>query len=498
MKSGACESRARWLLSAVVSNDIRFRDVPFQLPNATGNFTITDTGGPGLTPKACIIVLSGATAIGTETNPARVAIGLTDGTNAIAMAWMAEHGVVDTNADTGRRRANDKILNLTATTAEALAVGATFVSLGTNALTINMEHASTLRGFVRFMYGAQLQAKVTTVTSALLVNTAVNSPSLGFQADGVICISARTAWNVDAGLANAIASIGCAGRLPSISQACMNVVAGDRISPTSVGQKPRDDRVLSIVISTAGVITEAVAIEVTAFNADDIEFTTREIGEAIGIGMLAFSLNGEKCHAGCPALNSDTMGISSYTTPGFRARALFVLGQAAATVNTLDTTTGAMSIGVFSPATVATGEYAAKWNDADAQSTSISTSALTENQIVHVESKWAARVNRITATGFDYNVLVTASADLPTVVFSIGEQPPYTPFVSKARILGIPRGAGGPGKPKIGLTKRLHVEAVARGRVPGKPARAPAKVPLAKPSTLPLENRGLPRRRLPS
>jgi len=70
-----------------VSNEIIIRDVAFTLPNATGNFTITDTGGPpGLTPKACIIVLSGATGTGSETNPARCSIGLTDGTNAIAMA----------------------------------------------------------------------------------------------------------------------------------------------------------------------------------------------------------------------------------------------------------------------------------------------------------------------------------------------------------------------------------------------------------------------------
>ena len=410
-------------------NQIIVRDVPFTLPNATGNFTITDTGGPGLTPKACIIVLSGATGTGSETNPARCSIGLTDGTNAIAMGWMAEHGVLAANADTGRRRANDKILNIPGTANEALGVGAAFVSVGTNALTINVDTASVLKGFVRFMYGANLTAKVTTVASHGTVDNAVSSPSLGFQADGCFLISSRTQWNVDAGLANVIESFGFAGRLPSLTQACMNVCAGDRIDPTSVGQNPRSNRALSIVISTAGVMSEAVAIEVTNFAADTIEFTTRELGEVIGIGILAFSLNGEKCYADLATLNSGTSGISSYTTPGFRARALFLLGQAGATANTLDSTTGAMSIGVYAPPTGSppaggsAGGSFAKWNSADNQSTSITTCSIAADQVVHVESKWAARIVTTTPTGFDYNVLVTASADLPTVVFSVGELP---------------------------------------------------------------------------
>jgi len=466
-----------------VSNEIIIRDVAFTLPNATGNFTITDTGGPpGLTPKACIIVLSGATGTGSETNPARCSIGLTDGTNAIAMGWMAEHGVIAANADTGRRRANNKILNIPVTSSEALGVGATFVSVGVNALTINVDTASVLKGFVRFIYGAHFTAKVTTVTSAAIINTAVNSPSLGLQADGCFLTSARTAWNTDAGLANTIISIGCAGRLPSITQACMNVCAGDRIDPTSVGQKPRNDRALSIVISTAGVITEAVAIEVTAFNADDIEFTTRDLGEAIGIGILAFSLNGEKCFADLAVLNSDTTGVSSYTTPGFRARALFLLGQAGATANTLDTTTGAMSIGVFSPATGSAGGSFAKWNSADNQGTSITTCSIAEDQAVHVESKWAARVVRITATGFDYNVLVAASADLPTVVFSVGEQPP--PAVKRPALQRILQGVRQVGRVFRGLPLTRPVRGGAVRPAPAvqrAPASQPARLQAAKP-----------------
>ena len=400
--------------------EIFIRDVAFTLPNATGAFTITDTGGPGLTPKAAIIFLSGGTVLGTETNTARFGMGMTDGTTTLALSWMAEHNVVDTAADTGRRRANDKILNLTGTASEALAVGATFTSFGVNAMTINMEHASTLLGWVRFFYGANLSAKVAGISGNVLLDGAVNSPSLGFQADGVIAMSGRTQWNTDAGLANAIVSYGFAGRLPSISQTCMGLVAEDRQSPTSVGTLPRNNRILSIIQSTAGVVTEVASIEVTAFNADDIEFTTRDGAEAMGIGFLAFSLGGEKCFADIPVLNSDTMGISQYTDAGFQARSLMVVGQAAPTVGTISSTHGAMSYACFSPQT---GQNAMKANDADNLGVSVATSAALTGQFVHVESHWAAGLSKITATGFEYVVSVTAPADLPTVVFSIGEQP---------------------------------------------------------------------------
>ena len=421
-----------------MSNEIIFRDVAFTLPNATGNFTITDTGGPGLTPKACIIVLSGATGTGSETNPARISVGLTDGTAAIAIGLMAEHNVLAANADTGRRRANNKILNIPTTTTEALGVGATFVSVGTNALTINVDTASVLKGFVRFFYGAQLSAKVVTVTSDATSGNSVTCPSLGFTPDGVIAMSARTAWNTDAGLNNVIFSMGFAGRLPSPSQACVGICAQDLANPTSVGMKARNDRLLSIVISTAGVVTEPVSIELTAWNADDVTLTTRETGEAMGIGLLAFSLNGEKCFADLPALNSDALGVSSYVGAGFKARALMTVGSAAATANTIDSTVGAMSIGVYSPATGTAGGSMAKWNSADAQSTSVTTCSIASDQFHHVESKWAARVVGITATGFDYNVLVSASADLPTLCFFIGVQPP--PAVKRPALQRIIQG----------------------------------------------------------
>ena len=408
-----------------MGNEIIVRDVPFTLPNASGAFTITDTGGPaGMTPKACIIVLSGASGTGGETNPARISIGLTDGAAAIAIGLMAEHNVLATLADTGRRRANNKILNLPVTTTEALGVGATFTSVGVNALTINVDTASVLKGFVRFMYGANLSAKLVTVSSPTTDNTAFNSPSLGLVADAVLAISARTVWNTDAGLNNVIFSMGFAGRLPSTSQACVGICAQDLASPTSVGMKARNDRLLSIVISTAGVVTEAISIQLTAWNADDVELTTRDTaGEAIGVGLLAFSLNGERCVADLPALNSDTLGVSSYAGAGFKARALFTVGSAAATANTLDATVGAMSFGVYAPATGSAGGSMAKWNSADAQTTSVTTCSIASDQFHHVESKWAARVVAITVTGFDYNVLVSASADLPTLCFSFGEDP---------------------------------------------------------------------------
>lgn len=409
--------------------EIYIRDVAFTLPNAIGNFTITDTGGPGLTPKAALLVLSGATALDTITAHARMSVGMTDGTNHRAMAWMAEDSVLATNADTGKRLANDKVLNITGTAAEGLQVGATFVSFAANAITINVDAASTLRGFVRFFSGSDLQVNVTSLVGSATSNTAVSTTAPGFMPDGAIFIGTRTTndFGVDTGLANAHVSIGAAGRLSSTTQACFGLVAGDREDPTSTGCKPRNDRVCAFIASSAGTISETASLELTSWDATGLTLTTRNGSTAITTAILSLRLGGEKFYADMATLNSNTSGISSYTTPGFGARAITIAGQMGSTVGSIDSTKGAFS---FGGATTATGGVSAGWNSVDGLSavqsqtqSYVSSTSMLSMPESGASKFWECSLSEITATGFDYNVTATDTSDVPTLILSIGEQP---------------------------------------------------------------------------
>lgn len=407
--------------------EIYIRDVAFTLPNATGNFTITDTGGPGLTPKAAMIVLSGASALDTITSHARLSVGITDGTNHRATAWMAEDDVLASVGDTGKRLANDKVLNLTGTAAEGLQVGATFVSFAANAITINVDAASVLRGFVRLFYGADLLANVTSIVGAASTDTSTTAP--GFTPDGAIFIGSRTTndYGVDTGLANAHVTIGAAGRLPSTSQGCISLVAEDRPASgnSSSACKPRDNRVATMLASSSGTITETASLSLKSWDASGLT-VTNDAATAMTVAVLSLKLNGEKCHAGCPTLNTDTLGVSSYTDPGFTPRALMLAAQVAPTINTADSTAGGgFSLGVV---TMGTGSYCAGWNDNDDKSTTeadclVSSSKMIDFPESAVSRFWAAELSSMTASGFDYNVTNAHSVDLPTLVFAIGEQP---------------------------------------------------------------------------
>jgi hypothetical protein len=415
-----------------VSNEIYIRDVSFTLPNATGNFTITDTSGgqvSGLTPKAAMIVLSGATALDTLTAHARVSIGFTDGTNTRAVASFAEDNAASGVADTGRRFGNSRILNITGTASEALGVGATFTSFAANAITINVDTASTLMGFVRFFYGANLSANVTSFVGNATVNLTATTTAPGFTPDLVFAVCPRTAadFGADAGAATGIISIGAAARLPSITQACLVNVAEDvAVGVTSVGSKPHDNRILAFLTSVGGVITETATLELTSFDANGFTVTTRDGSVALTGMYLSLSLNGEKCHAGCPVLLSSTAGIKSYTTPGFQPRAVAIFGQKAPTVNTGSTVFGAFSIG---GATMVTPDVTAGWNDNDNVGTSqaecvVSASKMLDMPAGAASRWWTAALTRMTASGFDYEVMAADTVDLPTVVVAIGEQPP--------------------------------------------------------------------------
>jgi hypothetical protein len=173
----------------------------FQLPTTTGNFQITTSALGGRVPKMAVFSLCNAeSAEGTFATPAGEEgfhnFGATDGTNHWSAMSCTESG---TNND-NRGYVTNQCLYMT-NAAGTLMLAASFVSLDTNGITINITtlnaELQSKRGFVQFFAGADCHAEVGTINGE---TDGSATKTLGFTPEGLLITDVRMAATGLAGL----------------------------------------------------------------------------------------------------------------------------------------------------------------------------------------------------------------------------------------------------------------------------------------------------------
>ncbi len=321
---------------------------------------IVPSGGPGTNPKAAIFIVSGATALDTLTSPARVSIGMTDGTTQLVNSLMEEDNNVltVTSADTGNRFDNTMVISTCLTTAETIDSEANFVAWTNDGVAINWVDfpASALRGHVIFFYGSDLSADVVSFTPSATSNTEVIQTGLSFAPDALIGLSSWNAHSDGGSGASARMSIGFATNYGgSIQQASRTHFDQDRNTGTS--SIHRTNRFLSRLTATA----ETASFEVTSFTSDGFGITTR--GGSLGspCAILALKVDGARSRVVSTIIDTTGANQKYVESFGFKPKTALFLGGGATASNTLSTT---QDNGAFLGAAVSTSEeFSTSWLD---------------------------------------------------------------------------------------------------------------------------------------
>jgi hypothetical protein len=404
--------------------DVFVSVVPFQGNNASGNQTITDSAALGKTPKAAVFFLSGATSLDTIVgSSARVSVGMTDGTTQRSVGVMAENTQLAAVADSAYRIDTATILQMPATGGGSLDVEAAWVSFGLDEVVINWSAATTLRGFVILFYGDDLQVHVASFASSSSIGGTANPASApGFQPDALIGVSVGQDFVADGNGAGGMISVGYAGRLSSVTQACSAWVAeNDFSTATSMGVLIRNDAIVTKLSSSSGTVTEGTRLE-ASFDTTTYTITTRNAAVAMQAMYLALAVGGLPCWAGAPSLTA-TSGDKDITDPGFKPIAMLLGAVRVASVNTIGSGQGNLSLGGASSASAAAS---VGMNSRDNQSVSDSQDIASNSNVVDIlnsdtDHDWAASLVSFISTGVRINVNDAVSATRFIAMLAIGE-----------------------------------------------------------------------------
>jgi hypothetical protein len=339
---------------------------PFTCNTAAGNQTITIPVATGLTPKAVMFFISRATATDTITNTQMIGGGIRAGSTSLAFAIEGDHNISSTLADTGVRADSANVIELTLAVNEGREAAATFDSFNTDNCIINWTTgtvpAAAYKGFAIFFWGADLSVNLQAVAGNATDGNSTDSSALGFDPDGLIAVSVNRAFSAGGSGADAIFSIGWAGRLPSVTQSCSAGVAEDRQDPSSGGCITRDDCVAIRLLSTAGTVTDTPRLE-ASFGTDKYTLTTRGASASLTAAVLSYSLGGRRVWCGAQTVGTNTTGNKSLTTPGFHVGTAILSGVQGTTLNTIVNTTESLTVGASSGRAGESANVSATWQD---------------------------------------------------------------------------------------------------------------------------------------
>lgn len=305
----------------------------FACNTSTGNQTITATSGVAATPKAAIVVIGGATTAAAITAHARMGLGMTDGTNSRAMGFMAEDAIGAGTADTGFRIDNAAVVNIPLTGSEAIDARATFVSFGTDNITINWADApaTALLGFVVFFYGDDLKPNVTNLASSATIGGTASVTGLPFAPNTLIAFSCSQTFAASSGGNQGRIQIGFATAGNVIRQCCQSMLAVDRVNPTNCTGVARDDS----IVGGIGPTTEGARVEVTSFNSDGFTVTTRNAANSIDAAYLSLSTGTyNRTWTGVPSIDESSASSQATTEPNLRPYLLLQIGSHISNINT--------------------------------------------------------------------------------------------------------------------------------------------------------------------
>lgn len=418
--------------------DYGFSVVPFSVATASGNQTISIPSGPGKTPKAVLFLVSRATALDTITAQAMIGGGAADGSTQRAVAVMAENGQPALNADSGSRIDTGACIQITGTVNQGKEARATFVSFGTDQVTINWasgdEPSNAYRGYAVFLWGADMLAGVLNLKSSGSLNGTVATTAPGVTPDGLIALSVGQDFAADLGTTVARLSVGFAGR-SSGGNAAATVTAEDNAAgSTSSGSMVRTDACVSTITGVAGAVTETARVQVSSW--DSTGFTIKSLtASAVDAMYLWFRVAGRNVYVGSPTLNVDTSGQSTETAPGRRGCFIMAAGTRVTAADSVSNTTGSISVGAASSASGT--QACVTWNARDGIGTSGTQSLTSSANMVDAVStatlhEYVLNHVAFTATGYTYNVSSTAAADSPVAILVV-EEPPPTGAMTVAR-----------------------------------------------------------------
>ncbi len=403
------------------------KGVAFVCNTSAGDQTISLSGGPSKTPKYVIILMSRATALDTISNNAYIGFGATDGTNTFCVCAMGEHNVLATNADTGVRSDNAAIVQITSTASEAKEARATFVSFGTDQITINWASGnvptSAYRGYAIFGYGDDMQAVVTTITSSSSAGGDASSTALGATPDYVVCASVAQAIGAEQGFNEEMLCVGFSGRAPSITNGCSFNFGEDRQSNTAAANLGRNDACLGSGTLTAGTSAEVARLSVFSYDTNGITVRNALAGVAlVGIYVLV-RIGGRQAWAGAPTLNADTSGSMGITDPGFRPGFMLVSATRCAVSGTI-VASGQLCLGFATP----TEHGCVSMNLRNNLGTSSTQTLASTANVIDVLSNttnhdWVADFTSFDPTGATLNVGTVAAADRVTALLFVEAAP---------------------------------------------------------------------------
>lgn len=413
-------------------SSIGCKSVDFVMPTGGSfprDFTITLAGGPGLTPKAVIIELSGATTLDTIQATARLSVGIWDGTTARCLAVVAEDGAIGSvNANSGYRVDTGSVIQMPTNSGNgALQVSATPVSFGVDSVTINVDvDAGAFRGVAKFFYGADLRANVVSLAGNASIGGTTATTAPGWKPGFVFGWSVGQAFAALGSGTGGMFSHGFAVRNPSVLQACSSVIwENAAVTTTSSGCISRNNAIVELLTSSVGTKAESAWHELS-FDATGFTITTRNAAVSFEAMFLSLDLAQTPCWAGVPTLVASGAGAHSDTNPAMRPQAMFFSGAVVAAANTLGSTRGSLSVGMVT----ATESACTALLGQDNQTTSVAKSLISVTNFIDLPltaatHDWIAAETALTRTGFDYNVSDTAAADRPTPMAVIGN--PFDP-----------------------------------------------------------------------
>lgn len=310
---------------------------------------------PGTNPVAALYALTGGTAIGTIVSPARLGLGVTDGTTQRAFGALAEDAVAAGSADAQTRVDDATVIQWPNTSSGALDGEASWSAWRTNGSEISWADLMTSAhqlGAIYF-FGSRVRAAVVQVTGDATIGNTVAVTGLGFKPNLAIALCTNSAFPADTNASFWRSGIGlaCQGK-DGIEQASSFMSVRDRAGlNTACAQSVYDTRFMSEVQgSAAGSITLGAGLVLESFTDDGAVLRTEDVAAALVLVVLFLYVPHELAIRSTP-LSTSTAGSQAITGVGFRPQAYFGIGTSLASMNSTSGTgtAGHLSFGVVTP-----------------------------------------------------------------------------------------------------------------------------------------------------
>lgn len=453
--------------------------VNFQAPAGGGASTIADPNGPGVAPKAVVFIVSGHTNL-TSLNVAaprgRISIGMTDFTTHRVVSCSYENNVAAASAGAWYRIDNATVVNLPVENGPSLEVEAAVTSVGVDSVELTWSAASTFFGIALFIYGGDVQAVLEVLASNASNGGTATSTALGREPDMVIAASCGVAFSADGSGQDPCITYGMMAR-HSATQGCISVCAETDQNPTSSGSILRDNAILALLSSAAGVVTEGPRVSL-ATTSTGFQITTTGTGSFEGM-YLSLYLGGAKCWVGTPSVGASATGPEVISGVGFRAKCVLAAALRQTATNSLATGQNTMSIGFSDAVVTGTQGCWARDNVATSETNSIASQTWLIGLLANSLSfDWVASMTSIDATTFTINVDDAAAADRVVLFAAIGEFKVTVPGVAERAGRSVRAGwrarrAISPGGARQAVT--LALARLTARRAAGRVRRAPLR-----------------------